>query len=280
MAAAARTGSLGSRWVRIGVRGGREMHYRVSLGPDPHTAPGGMPVVLIHGMVASLYLMPAAEYLAPHVRVYAPDLPGFGQSWQPETPLDVEDLAATVGDWLDALGLKRVHLVGNSLGCNTAVEVAIGRPDLVESVVLQGLTLAPQLRSPVKALPLWALNSWRETPRGPLMRQAGREVDTAALLKGGMSLIRHRLEERLPKVGCPALVIRGTRDAMFPATWAEEAVRLLPHGRLHEIPGGTHTLNIVRPLQLARAILSFIGADSGGRTDTNSRTRTHEGAPA
>lgn len=276
---AGQTGRLGSRWLRLAACGGQEIHYRVSLGPDP----GGIPVVLLHGMVSSLYLVPLAEWLAPQVRVYVPDLPGFGQSWHPEKPFDVEEHAAVVAEWLDALGLKRVYLVGNSLGCNIGVEVAIARPERVASLVLQGLTLAPELRSPVRTLPRWIVNSWREVPRDPLMRQGQREVSTAALVKSAVILMRHRVEERLPKVICPALVVRGTRDPMFPAHWADQAVQLLPQGRLCTIPGGTHTLNVVNPLALARAILSFIGDEapsSGGEDRIGSRAGSSEGASA
>lgn len=276
--AGARTGRLGSRWVRIASRGGRELHHRVSLGPDP----GGVPVVLAHGMVSGLYLVPLAEFLAPRMRAYAPDLPGYGESWRPEKPLDVNELARVLGDWLDAIGLGRIHLVGNSLGCNVAVELAIARPGLVESLVLQGLTLAPELRSPARALPRWLVNSWREVPRGPLMRQAQRQVGAPQLIKGGLNLLRHRLEDRLPSISCPTLVIRGARDPMFPSAWADAAVRLLPRGRLCAIPGGTHTLNVVNPLALARAILSFVGAEgsSGDRDGAGPRASSPQGAPA
>src|SRR5215210_849282 len=69
------TGRLSSRWVRTE---GLRVHARVSVDPTPS---GALPLVLVHGIgVASRFMVPVAELLAPYHRVYAPDLPGFGES--------------------------------------------------------------------------------------------------------------------------------------------------------------------------------------------------------
>ncbi len=60
---------LRSRWTRVE---GLPVHARVSA----DSAPGSPPVVLVHGIgVASRFMVPIAELLAPHHPVYAPDLP-------------------------------------------------------------------------------------------------------------------------------------------------------------------------------------------------------------
>lgn len=245
-----RSGRLVSRYVRVG---GREIHYRVGAGRDP----GGAPVVLVHGLLSGLSLQPLGELLAPHRRVLVPDLPGFGGSFLPERGLGFGELAEILTAWMEAVGAGRGHLVGNSAGCNTAIEAAVRFPELVASVVLQGL-LSPGLRSPVRLLPCWALNGLREAPRGPLARQAQREITRRQGLAVLRSLLRHPVEERLPLVCQPALLLRGTRDPLFPRAWAGEALRRLPRGRLREVRGGAHTLPVTDPAALAEAVRSFL----------------------
>jgi pimeloyl-ACP methyl ester carboxylesterase len=67
-----------SAWTEIP---GGAVHYRVGL-----ALPEELPIVLlIHGLVvASTYMVPTAEQIAPFCRVYAPDLPGYGESYKPE----------------------------------------------------------------------------------------------------------------------------------------------------------------------------------------------------
>jgi len=91
------TGSqLTSRWLEVlGVR----IHAR--------TGGEGMPVVLLHGYgVSGTYMLPLARSLAPSFSVFVPDLPGFGRSEQPTTPLGIADLASALADLLDAAGLQ------------------------------------------------------------------------------------------------------------------------------------------------------------------------------
>ena len=67
------------------------MHARISEGPVPNGNPA---VVLVHGLVvSSRYMVPTAELLAAHYRVYAPDLPGFGKSYKPPRVVNVAELS-------------------------------------------------------------------------------------------------------------------------------------------------------------------------------------------
>ncbi len=85
----------------------------------------GPPIVLVHGIaVSSRYMVPVAEELAPFASVHAPDLPGFGRSAKPRRTLTVPELARALLAWLDAAGLERPLLLGNSLGCQVVVDLA------------------------------------------------------------------------------------------------------------------------------------------------------------
>ena len=66
----------------------------------------------------------------------APDTPGFGDSVAPPTPPEIADYAATMGEFLDGLGVSEVDVVGYHTGSKTSVELALQRPNLVRRVVL------------------------------------------------------------------------------------------------------------------------------------------------
>jgi 2-hydroxy-6-oxonona-2,4-dienedioate hydrolase len=133
---------LTSLWTKVP---GGEMHVRTNLYPPPPEAPV---VVLVHGMViSSSYMVPTAERLAPLCRVYAPDLPGYGQSYKPWPILLLPQLTDALAIWIDTVGIPKAHLVGNSFGCQIIAEFALRYPDQVDRIVFQGPTVDPQART-------------------------------------------------------------------------------------------------------------------------------------
>lgn len=257
-------GQLESLWVAVD---GRRLHARVSAGPVPAGAPA---VVLVHGLgVSSSYMLPLARNLAPHCRVLAPDLPGFGKSAHPPRVLDVPELADALVAWMTAVRLPRAALVCNSMGCQIAVDCAVRYPERVERLVLQGVTMDPAarsvpaqlgrlavaaLRAPVSSWFVVMLDYWRCRP--------WRALQTLRYA------LRDRIEDKLPHVRAPALVVHGTRDPIAPRPWAEQVASLLPQGQLVELPGAGHIPNYARPEELARAVLPFLrgGARPGAVT--------------
>ncbi len=106
------------------------------------TAAAGVPVVLVHGLAVShRYLMPFARALAARHRVHVIDLPRFGLSGEPGRVLDLPQLADVLGAWLDAVGLRRPVLGGNSFGCQVVVDLVAQRPAAAQALVLIGPTM-------------------------------------------------------------------------------------------------------------------------------------------
>jgi pimeloyl-ACP methyl ester carboxylesterase len=99
---------------------------------------GPSDVLLIHGLGATKSsFFETAAALAPHHRVHAIDLPGFGWSSKPPmAPYSARWFADTVVQVLDELGIERAHLVGNSMGGRVAIEVGLRRPDRVGALAL------------------------------------------------------------------------------------------------------------------------------------------------
>jgi pimeloyl-ACP methyl ester carboxylesterase len=112
-----------------------------------HRAGTGPPLLLLHGIGAIWRAWsPVLPYLEPHHEVIVPTLHGHagGPELDPETPVSVQALADGVEEELDRLGLKKVHIAGNSLGGWIGIELA--RRGRAQSLVL--LSPAGAWRSP------------------------------------------------------------------------------------------------------------------------------------
>jgi pimeloyl-ACP methyl ester carboxylesterase len=232
------------------------MHARVSEGP----AAGGPPVVLVHGLVVSgRYMVPLLDELARSHAVYAPDLPGFGRSEGPAHALDVVGLADALAAWMRASGLGGAALVGNSMGCQVITELVLRHPGLAGRVVLQGPTMDPRARSAPRQMWRLLLDTTREPPS--LIAIEGLDLLRAGVGRSWRTF-QHALgdpvEERLPKVRVPALVVHGSRDRISPRGWAEEVARLLPDGRLVVLPGAAHAANYSAAADFARVVRAFL----------------------
>jgi 2-hydroxy-6-oxonona-2,4-dienedioate hydrolase len=241
---------------------GFRLHARVAAAP---AARARRPVVLVHGLgVASPYLEPLLAVLGRVRPALAPELPGFGRSERPVGVLDVPALARILGGAVAALAGGRAHLYGNSLGCQVAVELAVRRPELVASLVLQGPTTDPAARS--LAGQAWrALRTGRHEPVSELGRVLRDYLRAGPLrvLRTERRALEHGIEERLPQVAAPALVLRGEHDEIAPAAWAARVAALLPRGQLAGAPGA-HVLNYSEPGAVAARVEPFLAAVDGG----------------
>ena len=208
-----------------------------------------MPVVLLHGYgVSGTYMLPLARSLASSFAVFVPDLPGFGRSEKPRTPLGISDLALALAELLDDAGLQCAAFVANSMGCQVVTELAVRQPTRVGPIVLIGPTVDPQQRTARRQL----LGGLRDATREPGSLLARTACDDArfgvgALLSTARSALADRIEERLPLITQPTLVVRGEYDGFVGQTWAETAAALLPRGQLVVVPRQPHAVHYTRP---------------------------------
>jgi pimeloyl-ACP methyl ester carboxylesterase len=69
--------------------------------------------------------------------------------------------------------------------------------------------------------------------------------------------MRYRIEDAVPEIECPVLVVRGTRDPLVSGDWAAELVSRARDGELAVIPGGVHAMTYENPIELARVVEFF-----------------------
>jgi pimeloyl-ACP methyl ester carboxylesterase len=237
----------------------------------------GPPVLLLHGTgTSSLSLLPLFEHLD-GVRAIAVDRPGFGLSDPAPVPRErFRDAAIEFLDQaLDALGLERPVLAGNSMGGTWATWYALARPERVRGLVLLGSApLLPGTRPPallrLMASPLGGLLDRILKPSEEavvrLMRAMGEagaitqypNLLDAQLAAGDDPVARatnlgelravigplgFRGEARvypseLRSVATPSLLIWGDNDPVASVSAGERITGLIPDARLEILHGG------------------------------------------
>jgi pimeloyl-ACP methyl ester carboxylesterase len=234
--------------------------------------------VLLHGFGSSTYSWQAVlDALAERGFVVDFDRPAFGLSerpmpgeWQGQNPYTPEaQVELTVG-LMDALGLERAVLVGNSSGGAVALQGALEHPERVSALVLVDAAVYRGGGPP--AWSRWLLSTPQLNRLGPLfMRQLGGspgetfleaawsdpgKIDEAtreayrkplqvenwdrALWELSKASHEPRLAERLGEVSVPALVIYGADDRIVPPALSERLASELPEGSAAELSGCGH----------------------------------------
>ena len=242
---------------RITTANGLSMYSRTSIEAVPTDAPT---VVLVHGLsVSSGYMMPTAVRLAPHYHVYLPDLPGFGRSPKPPHILNVTELSDTLASWMQTMKLPPAMFLGNSMGCQVIVNFALRYPECIKRAILVSPTMDP------KALTIRqeAGRLLQDTPCEPIhfLPVLLREYALAGIPRTIRTLqyaFEDPMEEHLPHVHIPILVVRGSRDPIVPQDWAEKVTSLLPNSQLVVVQGAGHAVNFNSPDKLVRLVQSFL----------------------
>jgi pimeloyl-ACP methyl ester carboxylesterase len=265
--------------------GGLRVRYR-SVGDR------GPLLVLLHGIGRTLEdWSENMVVLGGSHRVFAFDFPGCGLSDKPVLPYTTPFLAGFVRDFMLALNLERVTLVGNSMGGGISLEFAAQFPELLEGLVL----VAPAGMGPKGAqfLGLCSIPVFGEVISRPsrvgskralellfadrgLMTQARAERDfelssqpgaTKAFLKmlrfmanrhGARPGFYNRSLENAANVRVPALVVWGVQDHILPVEYAPVAARTIPGARLQIFDRCGHFPMLERAAEFNALLLEFL----------------------
>jgi pimeloyl-ACP methyl ester carboxylesterase len=231
----------------------------------------GPALVVLHGL-GDRGWFPFHDLLARRFTVLAPVHPGFGASDDPAWLEGVDDLGLFYLDFLDALRLRRVHLLGSSLGGWIAAELAVHHQERLASLVLVG---AAGLRAPdadiadiflmdptARAKALYdnprVLADVLATPPTPEMLQVElRERATLTKLAWDPYFHDPKLARRLERLRIPTLVLWGRHDRLVPRAVGEAYRRAIPGARLTAVDAGHAALRDA-PGACARAVTAFL----------------------
>jgi pimeloyl-ACP methyl ester carboxylesterase len=97
----------------------------------------GHPIILLHGFCETHRIWSQfVNNFPPGVKVYSPDLPGFGESHLPEYAFSVEDVANQMVKWMGRHKILAPLIIGHSLGGYVALAMQASNPDLFSGMIL------------------------------------------------------------------------------------------------------------------------------------------------
>jgi pimeloyl-ACP methyl ester carboxylesterase len=274
-----------SKFVEVN---GLSVHYKEQGAGEPV-------FILLHGFGASTYSW--REVMGPFSelgRVIAYDRPAFGLTarpmpgeWTGDNPYSPESQAAIVVGLMDALGIEKAWLVGNSAGGTVSVNTALTYPQRVAGLILVDAAIYTGGGSPAWARPLLGTPQMRHL--GPLLaRRIATSGDdfvrtafhdpalvTPEILAGYRKPLQAHnwdralweltaasrplgLAERLNELDLPVLVLTGDDDRIVPT---EESIRLggeIPGAVLVVIQNAGHVPHEEKPADFMQAVRQFL----------------------
>ena len=248
----------------------------------------GDPVLLIHGTGASLHTWDAwAEELSKSYRVIRLDLPAYGLTGaDPQKRYLSTDYVALINKLTQALGIERLHLVGNSLGGLVAWLYASTYPDAVDRLVLIDPSGFPFDQTPaviqLAKLPVLNLFLRYFTPKAFIRKNLKEVFYNDALITDAMvdryydltcfegnrqafidraKIEREDYTHQLGSIHAATLILWGENDAWIPVTDAARFKNAIPQSQVYIMPNTGHVPMEESPQESLSIALAFLEED-------------------
>ena len=275
---------------------GRRRRVELSAGTIHYEDHGsGEPLVFVHGFGANglLWKDTAAALEGSH-RCIVPDWPlgSHPEAMRPDADLTPPGLARLISEFIAALELEDVTVIGNDSGGAVCQMLVTEQPERIARLVLtncdcfekfppgrfkamskalkvpgmatvmaQSMRLRANRRSPLAYGALTAkpidddlLVAWTE----PQIHDAGIRRDGARFMAAADTRDTMRAAEKLRDLRIPGLLVWGAADRFFTLEDARRLAGLIPDSRLVEIPGAKTFVQLDEPIQVADVIASFV----------------------
>jgi pimeloyl-ACP methyl ester carboxylesterase len=243
-------------------------------------------VLLLHGFGANKdNWTRISKHFTPHYRVVAPDLPGFGESSrQPGANYTIAAQADRIHAFVRAIGVKRFHLGGSSMGGNIAGVYAARHPENVISLwlVAPGGVVSAEPSEMGKELnegkpnPL-IVNSLEDYDRllhfvfvkrpfipGPMLKKLAEEALKNRPLNqkifrqiNGVP-VKSGLEGALNSSVVPTLILWGADDRVLHVSGAKVLESVMPNAQVAIMKGVGHLPMIEKPAEAAEIYIRFL----------------------
>ncbi|HEX5689049.1 MAG TPA: alpha/beta hydrolase [Roseiflexaceae bacterium] len=252
-----------------------------------HEAGSGAPGILIHGSGPGVSAWAnwrlAIPALSEHLHVFAYDQLGFGYSELPEqSDHSLERWTDHLLSFMQAVGLKRAHLIGNSMGAAVALAAAVTHPEAVDRLVLMGpmgvnfpLTegldavwgYTPSIANMKRLLAVFTYDHDRfvtdelaELRYKASLRPGMQESFSSMFPEPRQSRIAAMAtyENRLHEVRAPTLIVHGREDQVIPLASSMKLIQALDNAQLHVFGRCGHWTQIEHAAAFNRLVRDFL----------------------
>jgi pimeloyl-ACP methyl ester carboxylesterase len=244
----------------------------------------GEPLVMIRGISSNVdHWYEQVPVLSKKYQLLIFDNRGIARSSDPGGSFSTRDMAADTVGLMEAVGIKKAHVLGYSMGGMIAQEMALAYPEKVNGLILVATDCGISLR--IKAKPEFSrlfsemirlgTNEAKKAAAGCLF--AKQTVETRpdiiqrytevslrfpasqkTLGKQWAAITQHDACDRLAKISSPTLVITGSEDELIPPENAKVMAQRIPVAQIISIDGGGHLFLIERPEAFNEAVIGFL----------------------
>lgn len=219
-------------------------------------------VLLVHGIgMGATYYERLRSALARAVNVITVDLPGFGDAPEPPRSLSMSELGDLLASAIAEHCSGPVVAVGHSMGTQVVAELGARHPSLVTHLVLIAPTVNADERTVSRQIWRMLQDLWGESPRVSLIGSwLYLRAGPRWFVKKFRTMLEHRIEDVLPSLRVPTLVIRGEVDRVCPRDWVSSCADLIPGSIMTEAPGRGHEAMVTSAEPVCSDILRLIRA--------------------
>ena len=234
----------------------------------------GEPLVFLHGAGGMTENDPLLAELSSRFHVYAPFIPGYGETEECETMRDMLDFALHGWDVVEALGLKNPILVGHSMGGMIAAEMAALAPNDVSRLALicpAGLWLEDHPIVDIFSLLPFEMPKYlfHDPEKGAAQMTSGLDMSDPKFLQTylirnarqmGMAgkllfpIPERGLAERLYRVTAKTVIVWGESDKLIPPIYGPAFQSKIAGASLVNIPEAGHMVIAEKAAEVARAV--------------------------
>ncbi len=210
----------------------------------------------------------APRWISDYPRYFL-DLPGHGRS-RPPARTSVDDYAADVAGFIEAVGIRRAVIIGHSMGGAIALAVGLRKPANLAGLVVLGSGPSMPVSDAIldglaadfaQTVGLIMKFSWRREAR-PIYR----EIATQHMLAAGAAVVYGDFAacnafdagERLGEISAPTLVVGSTSDRMIPLARSEALAGAIPGSQLAVVEDGGHFMMTERTNEVSALLLDFL----------------------
>jgi 3-oxoadipate enol-lactonase len=233
-----------------------------------------------HGLLWSSWIWRAQlDHFSKRYRCIAADHRGQGQSELTVSGYDMDTLSEDAAALIAKLGIAPVHFVGLSMGGFVGLRLALGKPELLRSLVLvdSAADAEPKLSVPKYMAMCWAARvigmrpfagtvleimfgrKFRSDPARLAEAQAQLLANrTAGVQRATWGVCSRRAVDGLEKIRTPTLVVQGAEDTAIVAARAKRTSDAIPGARFLTIPHAGHSTPVEEPEALNAELEKFL----------------------
>lgn len=232
----------------------------------------GNPVIIMHGWGQNLDIMySVVKSLGNDYKVYNIDLPGFGESDEPNYEFTIDDYVSFLNEFININKIKKPIIIGHSFGCRIAIKYA-AKSDNVKALILTGAAGLKPKRNARYYVSVYTYKFFKQFKDFPFLKHYIREMmensgsvdyrnSSPIMKKVLINAVNEDLVDSVAQIKVPTLLVFGANDTATPVWMGEKMNSLIDGSKLVVYDNAGHYAYLERADLFEKDILKFLKDD-------------------